>query len=323
MRSRIARTSVVVAVLAVAGLLGAGCNSPTSPDAATVNGHTISQGHLFDAADVYASLPGDPYQLRQGVDSKGAYSGSGMANLLTSQVVDKIFLDAAKRYGLAPDVQIEQQIDQQMSSTQAGASQITLLNGLTGADRQAFLEAQALRQQVIDYVGKNPWWTDEEAAHYGQLGDEGQLTATGCLHHILVTTESEAQQIVDQIHAGANFEDLAKSKSTDTGSAPSGGDLGCNQKGAFIPAFEDAVVGAQTGDLIGPVQTDAGYHVIRVDQAYVPTPIEEAGSNGWIDFVLHASDISVDPRFGSWDVQSFAVVPPKGAAPPTNARPSL
>jgi peptidyl-prolyl cis-trans isomerase D len=60
------------------------------------------------------------------------------------------------------------------------------------------------------------------------------------------------------------FAELAKANSQDPGSAAQGGDLGAFARGAMVKPFEDAVFAAKVGDIVGPVQTDFGYHVIKV-----------------------------------------------------------
>ena len=61
-----------------------------------------------------------------------------------------------------------------------------------------------------------------------------------------------------------SFAELAKANSQDPGSSSQGGDLGSFGRGAMVKPFEDAVFAAKVGDIVGPVQTDFGYHVIRV-----------------------------------------------------------
>src|SRR6202011_4316319 len=59
--------------------------------------------------------------------------------------------------------------------------------------------------------------------------------------------------------------DLAKKNSDDPGSAGQGGDLGAFARdGSMVKPFEDAVFSAKQGDIVGPVQTDFGWHVIKV-----------------------------------------------------------
>ena len=60
------------------------------------------------------------------------------------------------------------------------------------------------------------------------------------------------------------FAELAKANSQDTGSAAQGGDLGSFARGAMVKPFEDAVFAAKVGDIVGPVQSDFGFHVIKV-----------------------------------------------------------
>ena len=63
----------------------------------------------------------------------------------------------------------------------------------------------------------------------------------------------------------AKFGDLAKEFSKDPGSAPQGGDLGSFARGSMVKPFEDATFAAKVGDIVGPVQTDFGFHVIKLN----------------------------------------------------------
>jgi len=78
--------------------------------------------------------------------------------------------------------------------------------------------------------------------------------------------KKKAEDILAQAKANpAKFAELAKQYSQDPGSAAQGGDLGSNPRGTMVKAFDDAVFAAKPGDIVGPVETDFGYHVIRVD----------------------------------------------------------
>jgi peptidyl-prolyl cis-trans isomerase C len=84
--------------------------------------------------------------------------------------------------------------------------------------------------------------------------------------HILVDSEDKAKELKTQIDGGADFAELAKANSTDTGSAVNGGDLGWFGLGMMVKPFEDAVVAAAPGSVVGPVQTDFGWHLIKVNE---------------------------------------------------------
>jgi peptidyl-prolyl cis-trans isomerase C len=82
--------------------------------------------------------------------------------------------------------------------------------------------------------------------------------------HILVASQGEAQIILDQLKGGASFEDLAKTKSTDS-SKDQGGDLGWFAPNTMVKPFADAVVGLKKGETTAtPVQTPFGWHVIQL-----------------------------------------------------------
>lgn len=81
--------------------------------------------------------------------------------------------------------------------------------------------------------------------------------------HILVKTESEAQQIIHQIKGGASFEEIAKNVSA-CPSGKSGGDLGYFGRNRMVKPFEDAAFNLDVGQLSAPVKTQFGYHVIKV-----------------------------------------------------------
>lgn len=93
--------------------------------------------------------------------------------------------------------------------------------------------------------------------------------------HILVETEDEAKAVVDRITAGEDFAALAQELSLDTGSGAAGGELGWFGLGMMVPQFESAVVALGEGDMgaiSAPVQTDFGWHVIKLTETRPTTP---------------------------------------------------
>lgn len=90
--------------------------------------------------------------------------------------------------------------------------------------------------------------------------------------HILIKIENndsvkalrEAKSLYDKIKNGENFEELARKHSQDPGSGSKNGDLGWFGKGRMVKPFENAVLKARSGQLLGPIRTNFGYHVIKV-----------------------------------------------------------
>ncbi len=77
--------------------------------------------------------------------------------------------------------------------------------------------------------------------------------------------KEKAERLAREVRAApARFAEVAKAGSDDPGSAAQGGDLGKFARGSMVKAFEDAVFAAKAGDIVGPVETEFGWHVIRV-----------------------------------------------------------
>ncbi len=131
------------------------------------------------------------------------------------------------------------------------------------------------------YVHKaiQPKLTDEKVkARYDELSAKFKPQDEVRARHILVKTEAEALDLIKQIKGGADFAKLAGEKSTDTGSAKSGGDLGYFAHDAMVKPFADAAFGMKVGDVSQtPVKTEFGYHVIKLEdkRKSSPPPIAE------------------------------------------------
>lgn len=136
-------------------------------------------------------------------------------------------------------------------------------------DKRGYVSARALESVVLGAV------TDEalQAAYDARFKDAAPQTEYSAAH-ILVEDEAKAKDLLAQLEAGADFAELAKVNSTDTGSGANGGELGWFGLGMMVKPFEDAVVGAEVGKVVGPVQTDFGFHLILVREtrlASLPT----------------------------------------------------
>ena len=124
---------------------------------------------------------------------------------------------------------------------------------------------QLAKAYLEDYVKAHPITDDEIKSEY----DKAKASATGNeykIKHILVKSEADAKSIISQLNKKAKFEDLAKKKSVDPGSAKNGGDLGWNVPSAFVKEFADALTGMKKGETSKtPVKSQFGWHIIRVE----------------------------------------------------------
>ncbi|MDX5367524.1 MAG: peptidylprolyl isomerase [Alphaproteobacteria bacterium] len=117
-----------------------------------------------------------------------------------------------------------------------------------------FYWVQLMQDRVSDEAVRA--WYDENIA---SAPPEREANA----RHILVETEAEAKAIADEIAAGKSFEDAANEHSRD-GSGQNGGDLGWFARGDMVDAFGDAVFSMEPGDISAPVQSQFGWHLIKV-----------------------------------------------------------
>lgn len=128
-------------------------------------------------------------------------------------------------------------------------------------DQRSYLAGKALQAVVQAAV------TDAALqAAYDEKYTNAPAAKEYSAQHILVDSEEKAKELKGQIDGGADFAELAKSNSTDTGSAVNGGDLGWFGVGMMVKPFEDAVIAAAPGTVVGPVQTDFGWHLIKLNE---------------------------------------------------------
>ncbi len=139
-----------------------------------------------------------------------------------------------------------------------------------------------------------------------------------CSSHILVTEEAVADDLIAQLADGADFGELAMEFSIDPGSGAAGGALGCTSADSFVPEFRDAVLSAPIGEVVGPVQTDFGFHIIVVTeiQEQAAPPVDPAALAAPVfEQALRGSVVVAGPALEGlqWDPATLRVVPLPGA----------
>ncbi|HEX4980758.1 MAG TPA: peptidylprolyl isomerase [Ilumatobacteraceae bacterium] len=293
------RRAAVVPILLLAGA-ATGCSTFSDNGAAArVGEHELSQDELGDllADSVPATEPGSGSE--SGPDGNVELDADTARRLLTTWITTRIL-----------------EIDLAAQGTSVSPQAIADATGaLAAPDPEAWANVPVGLQnlQVEQRAFFDTWSALEVAspsdAELRSIYDAG-VAASGilCGAHILVETAGAAQDIVDQLEGGADFAELAASDSIDSNSGPNGGNLPCAPTDAYeanVPELAEAFLAADFGVPVGPVPSEAGYHVIvlRPSDQVDPGELGAVYNELPLRFQRVASgvDIYVDPRFGSFD----------------------
>lgn len=151
------------------------------------------------------------------------------------------------------------QLIQQTALAEIGEGRMTHRDELAlEVDRRAYLAGS-----LLDYTARKAVTEkqieDAYKAKYAAAEPSREYHAA----HIILATEDEAKAVKAEIDGGADFTEVAKAKSTD-GAAANGGDLGWFGLDAMVQPFAEAVAAMKDGEVKGPVQTEYGWHVVKL-----------------------------------------------------------
>jgi peptidyl-prolyl cis-trans isomerase C len=272
------RMLYVFLLVGVAILVVAGC-APAEPTAnvdsqakkvVTFEGGDVTQGELDEFAE-QSGVPKDDPQYQATVQQ------------ILPQLVS---IEIAKAYAQEQNITVsDKEVDQELAKLKEQVGDQARASGQDVSNQEAYEQAlkqnniteEQLRedirenlpvQEVQERVAGNAEPSDEEIQNYYEKNKEAQFTtpAQRCVRHILFNKDQKqkAEDVKQQLENGGDFAELAKENSQDPGSAENGGDLGCLGKGETVPEFEQAAFGAEQGEIVGPVETEFGYHILEV-----------------------------------------------------------
>ncbi|MGF1473122.1 MAG: peptidylprolyl isomerase [Rubrobacteraceae bacterium] len=285
--------AVCVALLAFAGC------SPAEPvesvesgakKVVTFDGGEVTEGEVQEAVDQFAQQGG------AGEVSPGSPQYEAAVQQVMPQLVG---VEIAQAYAQENDITVTQQdVDEEIETIKDQISEQAEAAGQDIGREEAFDEAlsqadfteEELRQDIREQlpiqlvqeevVGGTEPSEKEIKAFYDENKDlQFSTPEQRCISHILFNKDQEqkAEEVKQQLEDGDNFAALAREFSQDPGSKEQGGDLGCQGEGSFVPEFEEAAFGADEGEIVGPVETEFGYHLIKVTetQPAETAPLEE------------------------------------------------
>ena len=236
----------------------------------TFEGGDVTQGELDEFAE-QSGVPKDDPQYQATVQQ-----------IMPQLVGTEIAKAYAQEHNITvSDKEVEQEIakikeqigDQARSSgqdlsDQEAYEQDLKQNNITEDQLRENIRENLPVQKVQERVAGDAEPSDKEIQNYYEKNKEAQFTTPEqrCVRHILFNKDQKekAEEVKKELEDGGDFAKLAKENSQDPGSAAKGGDLGCLGKGETVPEFEQAAFGAEQGEIVGPIKTEFGYHILKV-----------------------------------------------------------
>jgi peptidyl-prolyl cis-trans isomerase C len=199
---------------------------------AKVNGKNLTESDLkYAEAEIGADIGNLPELTRRRV-------------LIEYLIENQLFADAAETQKLASGAAFDERLQYWRRR----------------ALRETFFDT-SVKSAVSEAEARNLY--DGQLAQMAQAKPEEEVKAS----HILVKEEAKAKEIAAALKPGDDkaFAEAAKANSLDPGSKEDGGSLGYFGKGQMVPQFEEAAFKLQKGEVSAPIQTQFGWHIIKVD----------------------------------------------------------
>ncbi len=213
-------------------------------------------------AVVVATVHGEDLTLEELLQT-GRRNGK-LRSLIADAVLEKVITRAARQAGITVRAdELQQAADefrQRAKLTRAADTQRWLAeHHLTVEDLEANLEHELLHQKLAAQIPQSR--VEQFFAERRTRYDRARIA------HVVVAQESVAQELLSQLlEEERAFAELARQHSLHHESAARGGSLGVVYRKSLSPAVESVVFNAREGNVVGPVKTDMGYHLIKVEE---------------------------------------------------------
>jgi parvulin-like peptidyl-prolyl isomerase len=296
--------------------------SPGADVAARVGDVEITHAEVRARADLFRFL-GGLNQQPCGTPVEGETAGAACARFALGNLVQSELIDGyARENGIELDPQAVDEAIAGLDQSQLEAA------GLTRADVEDLASDALVGQEVADAV-------TEERVGEGALRSEYEsrpLEFTNIeVQHILVGSEAEATDAYERVTArGATeetFAEVAREVSTDAGSAQGGGGYPARPASEYDPVFSEAALALDPGEISPPVETQFGWHVIRLvgEQPIAFSEAREqilqelvgAEFQDWFRERAGVLEVEVNPRYGRFDLRSLQVEAVRSTDPST------
>jgi parvulin-like peptidyl-prolyl isomerase len=328
---------ILLCTLALLAFAGTACGRYLTTGVATVNGVSIPQEELdsqFKAVQGSQQFAGsfDPNNAEQVLEVQ--------RQIIVGLIQQELIRQEGERLNVGvTEAQIEQQLQQIRGQfpSEEQFQQALKDNKLTLTSLHEQISSQILLQRVRDKVTEGLAATEQEIL---QAYGKGEAFREIRVRHILFSVtgtntapaKKEAEAALAQLKAGADFAAIAKKQSDDPGSKAKGGDIGyITRESQLVPQFLSAAFALKKGQLSGLVQTQFGYHIIRVDDIRTKTLAQVRAQldqqitqqrqgqvfQTYVQKKVKESNIVVNPRWGDFNPETLAITPRQFFVPPS------
>lgn len=261
-----------------------GCSSKNEP-VATVNGTDITLGNYekllaLNKSSMEAYYGSDIWS--QEIEEGKTYEDMVKEMVIETMIASEIIYQQAEKDKVAPtDEEIQEQIDSFNESIESDTEYQKSLKKM--GINEEFLKYQFARNlanvNLEEKFEKDVEISEDEMKKYYEENKDDFYVDTVTASHILIKTiddegnelsdtkkkeaKKTAEEALEKVKAGEDFATIAKEYSEDS-SASSGGELGTFGRGEMVTAFEDAAFGMKVGEISDIVETEYGYHIIKV-----------------------------------------------------------
>lgn len=251
--------STVIALALMATLGFAQQQQPAAATQAQADPIVIAAGDLeIRQSEFESALETLPQEYQQYA------AGPGKRQFAEDYLRMKMLAAEGMKHGLDKDPDVIRQLNLMRENLVANAQ-------LQRIEKEIAIPEEQLRKE---YEANKNQYEQVEAKHILIAFKGSPAAQAGKPELTEEQAKAKAEELKKQIAGGTAFEEVAKKESDDVGSGAQGGSLGEFGRGQMVPEFEKAAFDAKVGEIVGPVRTQFGYHIIKVE-SHEHTPFDE------------------------------------------------
>lgn len=253
-------------------------------------------GFMQGDSEAVATVNGNPIEKDALYEQMVKTSGQDTLNVM---ITDEILDQEAEKANIKVT---QEELDEEMAvyeESYGGKEALTAAVESSGLTMEDLTKEMKMYVTIEKLIGPDIEVTDEEIEAYFEENKESlaqteQVEAS----HILTATKEEADEVAAKLADGGDFAELAKEYSTDTATAENGGELGSFGAGEMAAEFEEAAFAMEVDEISEPIETEYGFHIIKVTNKTEAAEANLEDSKEQIENLLF--DQKLNAEYSTW-----------------------